>query len=73
MRDALTNIREHFTTANEQQSNALLGQVELMLARDREVAANEAKRTRQQINFVILGAVLSIAGSIFVFWETAAR
>jgi hypothetical protein len=28
LRDAISGIREHFTTANDQQSNALLGQVE---------------------------------------------
>jgi hypothetical protein len=73
MRDALSGVREHFATANENQSNALLAQVELMLARDREMAANEAKKTRQQVLFLILGAVLSIFGALFVFWETTAR
>lgn len=73
MRDALSNIREHFTTANDQQSSALLGQVELMLARDREASASEAKKTRQQFQMAIFAAVLSIMGALFVFWETAAR
>ena len=73
MRDALSGVREHFATANENQSNALLAQVELMLARDREMAANEAKKTRQQVLYLILGAVLSIFGALFVFWETTAR
>jgi Ribonuclease G/E len=73
LREAINGIREHFATANESQSNALLAQVELMLARDREMAANEAKKTRQQVLYLILGAVLSIFGALFVFWETTAR
>lgn len=73
LREATHGIREHFTTANDQQSSAILAQVELMLARDREAAANEAKKTRQQFQFLILGAVLSIFGALFVFWETTAR
>jgi len=73
LREAITGIREHFVMANDQQSSALLAQVELMLARDREAAANEAKKTRQQFLFLILGAVLSIVGALFVFWETTAR
>lgn len=70
LREALTGIREHFTTANEQQSHALLSRVELMIAQDREAAALEAKRTRQQFQMTIFGAVLSIFGALFVFWET---
>lgn len=73
LREAINGIREHFATANENQSNAILAQVELMLSRDREMAANEAKKTRQQVLFLILGAVLSIFGALFVFWETTAR
>jgi hypothetical protein len=73
LREATNGIREHFTTANDQQSVSLIAQVELMLARDREAAANEAKKTRQQFQFLILGAVLSIFGALFVFWETTAR
>jgi Zn-dependent M32 family carboxypeptidase len=73
LREALNSVRDHFTSANEQQSNAILAQVELMLARDREAAATEAKKTRQQFQYLLLGAVLSIAGSLFVFWETIAR
>lgn len=73
LREAINGIREHFATANDQQSNALLAQVELMLARDREAAASEAKKTRQQFQFLLLGAVLSILGALFVFWETTAR
>jgi hypothetical protein len=41
-----------------------------MLARDRQAAENEAKKTRQQFNFVILGAVLSILSGLFIVWET---
>lgn len=73
LRDALSGIREHFTTANDQQSSALLGQVELMLSRDRQAAEVEAKKTRQQFQMAIFAAVLSIMGALFVFWETSAR
>jgi hypothetical protein len=73
LRDAISGIREHFAAANDQQSSALLGQVELMLSRDREAAAHEAKKTRQQFQMAIFAAVLSIMGALFVFWETAAR
>lgn len=73
LRESINGIREHFANANDQQSSALLAQVELMLARDREAAASEAKKTRQQFQFLILGAVLSIFGALFVFWETTAR
>jgi len=73
LREALHTVREHFTSANEQQSSAILAQVELMLARDREAAASEAKKTRQQFQYLFVGALLSIAGSLFVSWETIAR
>jgi hypothetical protein len=73
LREATNGSREHFTMANDQQSVSLIAQFELMLARDREAAANEAKKTRQQFQFLILGAVLSILGALFVFWETTAR
>ncbi len=73
LREAINGMREHLMSANDQQSTALLAQVELMLARDREAASAEAKKTRQQFQFLILGAVLSIFGALFVFWETTAR
>lgn len=73
LRDTVSGIQASFTTANEMQSSDLLGRMELMLARDREAAASEAKKTRQQFLFLILGAVLSILGALFVFWETTAR
>jgi hypothetical protein len=70
LRDAISGIREHFTTANEQQSNSLLGQVELMLARDRAAAETEAKKTRQQYQMVIFVQVVGIIGALIVFYMT---
>lgn len=70
LRNALSGIRDHFTTANEQQSNALLGQVELMLARDRAAAETEAKKTRQQYQMAVFVQVIGLIGAFVFFYMT---
>ena len=70
LRDALSGIRDHFTTANDQQSSALLGQVELMLSRDREAAEREAKKTRQQYQMAVFVQVIGLVGAFIFFYMT---
>ncbi len=68
--DTITNIREHFNSANEAQSSAILGQVQGMLATDRLAAAEDQKSLRRQIFFALFTWGLGIIGALFVFWLT---
>lgn len=70
LRDTITGIREHFNTANEQQSAAILGQVQTLLASDRLAAADDQKTLRRQIFFALFTWGLGIIGALFVFWLT---
>ena len=70
LRETITNIRDHFNTANEQQSTNILGQVAGMLATDRLAAAEDQKNLRRQIFFALFTWGLGILGALFVFWMT---
>ena len=70
LRETITNIRDHFNTANEAQSSAILGQVQGMLASDRQAAAEDQKNLRRQIFFALFTWGLGILGALFVFWMT---
>ena len=70
LRDTMTNIREAFNTANDQQSTTILGQVQTMLASDRIAAAEDQKNLRRQIFFALFTWGLGIIGALFVFWLT---
>ena len=70
LRETNSNIREYFTSANEQQSTNILGQVQGMLASDRQAAAEDQKNLRRQIFFALFTWGLCILGSLFVFWMT---
>ena len=70
LRETNSNIREYFTSANEQQSTNILGQVQGMLATDRLAAAEDQKSLRRQIFFALFTWGLGIIGALFVFWLT---
>ncbi len=70
LRETNSNIREYFTSANEQQSTNILGQVQGMLATDRLAAAEDQKNLRRQIFFALFTWGLGILGALFVFWMT---
>ena len=70
LRETNSNIREYFTSANEQQSTNILGQVQGMLATDRLAAAEDQKNLRRQIFFALFTWGLGIIGALFVFWMT---
>lgn len=70
LRETNSNIREYFTSANEQQSTNILGQVAGMLATDRLAAAEDQKNLRRQIFFALFTWGLGILGALFVFWMT---
>ena len=70
LRETNSNIREYFTSANEQQSTNILGQVQGMLATDRQAAAEDQKNLRRQIFFALFTWGLGILGALFVFWMT---
>lgn len=70
LRETNSNIREYFTSANEQQSTNILGQVQGMLASDRQAAAEDQKNLRRQIFFALFTWGLGILGALFVFWMT---
>ena len=70
LRETITNIRDHFNTANEAQSSAILGQVQGMLASDRQAAAEDQTNLRRHIFFALLTWGLGILGALFVFWLT---
>ena len=70
LRETNSNIREYFNSANEQQSTNILGQVQGMLASDRQAAAEDQKNLRRQIFFALFTWGLGILGALFVFWMT---
>jgi len=70
LRETNSNIREYFTSANEQQSTNILGQVQGMLATDRLAAAEDQKNLRRHIFFALFTWGLGILGALFVFWMT---
>lgn len=70
LRETITNIRDAFTTANDQQSTTLLGQVQSLLAADRLAAAEDQKNLRRQIFFALFTWGLGIIGALIVFWLT---
>lgn len=70
LRDAISGIQKSFTTANDDQSRDLLGRMELMLARDREAAVNEAKKTRQQYQMAMFVQVIGLVGALIFFYVT---
>lgn len=74
LRDTITNIREHFNTANEQQSAAIIGHVQTMLANERLASAEDQKSLRRQIFFSLFTWGLGIIAALIVFWfETRTR
>lgn len=70
LRDAISGIQKSFATANDDQSRDLLGRMELMLARDREAAASEAKKTRQQYQMAMFVQVIGLVGALIFFYVT---
>lgn len=73
LRDTITNIREHFNTANEQQSAALIGHVQTLLANERLASAEDQKNLRRQMFFALFTWGLGIIGALFIFWLTTGR
>lgn len=70
LRDTITHIREHFNTANEQQSAAIIGHVQTLLANERQAAAEDQKLLRRQIFLSLFTWGLGIIGGLVVFWMT---
>jgi len=68
LRDTLSNVREHFNTANDQQSAAIIGQVQTMLANERLASADENKAFRRQLFFALFTFGLGIIGSMLMLW-----
>lgn len=73
LQNTISYVREHFDTANKQQSTDILGQVQGMLANQQIEMAAEQRRMRQQIFFMVFASGLSVIGALFVFWATAGR
>lgn len=70
LRDAMNGVSELVKTANDQQSANIIGRVELMLAHQQERAAEENKRTRQEIIRYGVGFALTILSALLIFWFT---
>jgi hypothetical protein len=70
LRDAMNSVSELVKTANDQQSANIIGRVELMLAHQQERAAEENKRTRQEIIRYGVGFALTILSALLIFWFT---
>lgn len=70
MKQTVTNIREYFDGKTDQQSKDIIGQVELMLARQQMTVTEENKRTRQEIIRYGVGFALTILSALVVFWLT---
>lgn len=70
LRDAMNGVSDLVKTANDQQSAAIIGRVELMLSHQHERAAEEAKRTRQEFIRYVVGFALTILSALLIFWIT---
>ena len=70
LRDAINGVSELVKTANDQQSANIIGRVELMLAHQQERAAEENKRTRQEIIRYGVGFALTILSALLIFYFT---
>jgi len=70
LRDAMNGVSDLVKNANDQQSAAIIGRVELMLSHQHERAADEAKRTRQEFIRYVVGFALTILSALLIFWIT---
>ena len=70
LRDAMNGVSDLVKTANDQQSAAIIGRVEMMLLHQHERAAEEAKRTRQEFIRYVVGFALTILSALLIFWIT---
>lgn len=70
LRDAMNGVSDLVRTANDQQSAAIIGRVELMLSHQHERAAEESKRTRQEFIRYAIGFALTILSALLIFWIT---
>lgn len=70
LRDAMNGVSELVKTANDQQSAAIISRVELMLSHQHERAAEENKRTRQEIIRYGVGFALTILSALLIFYFT---
>lgn len=70
MKQTVTNIREYFDGKTDQQSKDIIGQVELMLARQQMAVTEENKRTRHEIIRYGVGFALTILSALTIFWLT---
>lgn len=70
LRDSMNTVSDLVKTANDQQSAAIIGRVELMLSHQHERASEEAKRTRQEFIRYVVGFALTILSALLIFWIT---
>lgn len=70
LRDAMSGVSDLVKTANDQQSAAIIGRVEMMLLHQHERAAEESKRTRQEFIRYVVGFALTILSALLIFWIT---
>ncbi len=70
LRDAMNGVSDLVKTANDQQSAAIIGRVEMMLLHQHERAAEESKRTRQEFIRYVVGFALTILSALLIFWIT---
>ena len=70
MKQTVGNIRDYFDGKTDQQSKDIIGQVELMLARQQAMASEENKRTRQEIIRYGVGFALTVMSALVIFWIT---
>ena len=66
----VNNLRAYFAEVNEQQSRNILGEVNGMLANQRNAQAEDQKSLRRQVGFMLLGTVMSILGALVIFYLT---
>jgi len=68
LRDAMSGVPELVKTANDHQSTSILGQMQAMMAHERQVAAEDQKHFRRQIFLALFTWGLGMIGGLFVLY-----
>jgi hypothetical protein len=68
LRDAMGGVPELVKSANDRQSESILGQMQAMMAHERQVAAEDQKNFRRQIFLALFTWGLGMIGGLFVLY-----
>lgn len=71
MKQTVHNIRDYFDGKTDQQSRDILGQVQLLLAQERQAASEDQRQFRRQLFFTLFAWGLGIIGTVITIYLTS--